>query len=370
MSDKFAYSCVVCSTGLEGPLGWLFKVFGVRRSARNPNVCNRCDAHLQEGRVIELSILFADLTGFTAMTNRLGADRTYQVVDSFFKMANEVLVANDAFIDKYIGDAVMAFFNAPIQHAEHARKATSAAFGIQNGLAALSKELNEDLQARIGVATGYARVGRLGSSDRKDYTAIGDAVNLASRLEAFANPGEIMVDERAFAQIASGYQNLEPETLTVRGFPEPIRAYRLGEACRNEKSRPQREELFTQERKVGLGTVLLAIFGAPCAAVTVLSPLALFLGVGSVLGAIAPVLGVLDSAPVRIPLNLLVVIGAAVNLYVIREGTQRRTEAGLEELTRLERRKVFTVATLSIVSLLVVAFEIYAHVCLEGNPYF
>lgn len=77
MAEKFAYLCVVCGTTLGGPLGWLFHQFGIRRCSRNPNVCNRCDAHLQEGRIIELSVLFADLTGFTEMTNRLGADKTY-----------------------------------------------------------------------------------------------------------------------------------------------------------------------------------------------------------------------------------------------------------------------------------------------------
>lgn len=194
MAKKYAYTCLVCDTTLEGPLGLFFHLFGITRSTRNPNVCNRCDAHMQEGRVVELSVIFADLTSFTEMTNRLGAERSYEVVEAFFKMANEVLHKNDAFIDKYIGDAVMAIFNAPIPNAKHARGATTAALGIQEGLKSVSASMGMDLQARVGVATGYARVGRLGSTDRKDYTAIGDVVNLASRLEAFANPGEVIVD--------------------------------------------------------------------------------------------------------------------------------------------------------------------------------
>src|SRR6185369_8623271 len=111
MAQKLTDACLVCSTTLEGPLGWMYQIFGITRSSRNPNVCNRCDAHLQEGKVIEMSVIFADLTGFTEMTNRLGPERSYEVVDAFFKMANEVLVKHDAFIDKYIGDAVMAIFN-------------------------------------------------------------------------------------------------------------------------------------------------------------------------------------------------------------------------------------------------------------------
>ncbi len=187
MTKTIAYMCLVYSQGTEGPLGLLFHLFGVKRSTRNPNVCNRCDAHRQEGRVVELSVIFADLTGFTEMTNRLGPERSYEVVDAFFKMANEVLIKNDAFIDKYIGDAVMAIFNAPIPNVRHARGATAAAMEIQEGLKSVSKTLGVNLQVRVGVATGYARVGRVGSTDRKDYTAIGDVVNLASRLEAFEN---------------------------------------------------------------------------------------------------------------------------------------------------------------------------------------
>jgi adenylate cyclase len=370
MTDKFAYTCLVCGTTLEGPLGWLFHLFGIRRSTRNPNVCNRCDAHMQEGRIIELTVLFADLTGFTEMTNRLGAERSYDVVDSFFKMANQVLVKNDAFIDKYIGDAVMAIFNAPIKNTEHARKAASAAIGIQDGLKSLARDLNLDLRARIGIASGYARVGRLGSADRKDYTAIGDAVNLASRLEAFANPGEIMVDGQAFTQLSKDYPNLTPETLTVRGFVEPVQAYRLGETSQANTPSPIQVDAFARRQNVSLGTVLFAIFGAPCAAVSILSPLAVVLGMGSLISSIAPVLGFLDSAPIRIPLQMFAIIGAVVNLYVIWYGNSRREKSGGDELTRFEKRKVTAIAWLSVISLLAVAFETYAHIFIQGQALF
>ena len=370
MADKLAYMCIVCGTTLGGPLGWLFHLFGIRRCTRNPNVCNRCDAHLQEGRIIELSVLFADLTGFTAMTNRLGADRTYDVVNSFFTMANGVLVRNDAFIDKYIGDAVMAFFNAPIQNLEHASKAVSAAIGIQEGIKTLAQELQLDLQARVGVASGFARVGRLGSTDRKDYTAIGDAVNLASRLEAFANPGEIMVDGQAFSQLSADFPGIQPETLNVRGFAEPIQAYRIGESGQISKPQPIQTDSHKQRQRVSLGAVLFAIFGAPCAAVTILNPLAVVLGTGTLISSIAPALEFLDSTPIRIPLQLFAVIGATINLYVIWYGNTRRDKTANEELTLLEKRKVSIIKWFSIISLLVVAYETYAHIVIEGQALF
>lgn len=371
MTPKIADQCLVCETALDGPLGLLFHLFGITRSTHNPNVCNRCDAHIQEGRVIELSVLFADLAGFTEMTNRLGPERGYEVVDEFFKMANDVLINNNAFIDKYIGDAVMAIFNAPIPNAEHARGATTAALGIQDGLQSVSRALGFDLQARVGVATGYARVGRLGSTDRKDYTAIGDVVNLASRLEALAKPGEVLVDGKAFAQISDDYPQVTPELLNVRGFAEPVEAYRIGNVDRkNAMASVQQPDPLAARQKIGLGTVLFTIFGVPCAVATTLSPLAILLGMGAFLGAISPMFETLDAAQIRIPLQIFAVLGASINLYVIKRGNSMRLQENAVELTTLEKRKANFVAGLSILALAAVAYETYVHVFVLGMSYF
>lgn len=371
MKQKKSYECLVCGTALDGPLGLLFHLFGITRSAHNPNVCNRCDAHMQEGRVIELSVIFADLTGFTEMTNRLGAERSYEVVDAFFKMANEELIKNDAFIDKYIGDAVMAIFNAPIPNAKHAREATTAALGIQEGLKSVSKTLGLDLQARVGVASGYARVGRLGSTDRKDYTAIGDVVNLASRLESFAKPGEVVVEGKAFSQIFEDYPDLIPETLNVRGFADPVEVYRIGKSGReNAAILAQPPDPLATRQKAGLGTALFTIFGAPCAVAATLSPLAIVLGLGSFMGALSPVFDILDAVQIRIPLQILAVLGASINLYVIQRGNSQRQTVGLNELTVLEKRKVSIVIALSVFSLLAVVYETYVHIFVLGMSYF
>ncbi len=364
MAERLAAMCVVCGTTLEGPLGWLFHLFGIKRSGRNPNVCNRCDAHMQEGRIIEMSVLFADLTSFTEMTHRLGAEHSYQVVDSFFKMANGVLVKHDAFIDKYIGDAVMAIFNAPIRNAEHSRAAAAAAVDIQEGLKSLRKELNLDLQARVGVASGYARVGRVGSEERKDYTAIGDVVNLASRLEDQASPGEVLVDGMVYARVAGDYPDIPAEMLHIRGFAEPIPAHRIGVDRQAQRSADtaQEKDPVRNRQAVGLGAVLFAILGAPCAVTTILGPLSIALGLGAAFGSLGPIMHGLDAAPVRIPLQVIAVLGALINLYVIGYGLRRRTGGEMPELTRFERRKVWLVGGLAAFSLLAVGYEIYEHV--------
>lgn len=102
-----APECVICGTALAGPFGALFRLVGIRRSARNPNLCNRRNTHVEEGRVIELTVLVADLSGFTAMTRQVGPERTHEVVDAFLKSATYALVRHGAFIDKYVGDAVI-----------------------------------------------------------------------------------------------------------------------------------------------------------------------------------------------------------------------------------------------------------------------
>ena len=371
MSKKMAYDCLVCGTSLGGALGLLFHLFGIRRSAHNPNVCNRCDAHMQEGRVIELTVMFADLTGFTAMTNRLGPERSYEVVNAFFKMAGEALIKNDAFIDKYIGDAVMAIFNAPIKNANHARGATTAALGILDGLKSVSQTLGLDLQARVGIATGYARVGQLGSADRKDYTAIGDVVNLASRLEALAKPGEVVVDGKAFSHIAEDYPDIASEELNVRGFSEPVEVFRIGKADRESPTISERQPVqLAIRQRVSLGAVLFAIFGAPCAVVTTLSPLAIILGLGSFMSALSPVFNTLDAAQIRIPLQIFAILGALINLYVIKHGRSHRQKHDMNELTTFENRKINLVLGLSICSLLAVVYETYVHIFVLGMSYF
>ena len=182
---------------------------GISRSARNPNLCNRCNTHVEEGRVVELTVLFADLSGFTAMTRQLGPERTHAVVDAFLKSATYALVRHGAFIDKYVGDAVMAFFNAPIRYEDHAARAVAAALEIEAEMPALSERFGIDLRAAIGVASGWAHVGRLGSGEGKDYTAIGDVVNLAARLEGQAHGGEVVVDEPVYRQVADQYPDVQ-----------------------------------------------------------------------------------------------------------------------------------------------------------------
>jgi class 3 adenylate cyclase len=318
-------------------------------------------------------VLFADLSGFTAMTRQIGPERTHAVVDQFLKSATYALVRHGAFIDKYVGDAVMAFFNAPIRYDDHAARAVAAALEIEAEMPALTERFGIDLRAAIGVASGWAHVGRLGSGEGKDYTAIGDVVNLAARLEGKAHGGEVVIDEVVYRQVAGRYPQVVPEQVELKGFDESVTAYRLGSAERDAAIPMSRHALAGERsprRVFSLGAVLVAVLGAPCAAISLVGPLAILLGLGSVFASLSSqVLSVLDTDPIRIPLLSLATLGAFANLYTVWHGHRLRLKAAAEDrfvpLTRTERHRALAVLAMAAVTLVFVVFELVAHIYLH-----
>lgn len=358
--------CAICGVPLRGMLAYMFRLAGTRRSERNPHICNRCNTHIEEGRVVELTVLFADMSSFTKLTQELGPERTHEVVNAFLTMAAEVLVEQGAFIDKYIGDSVMAFFNVPIRAADHATRAVVAAVRIQERMSGLGQHFGIPLRATVGIASGWARVGRLGPSRSQDFTAIGDAVNVASRLQAQAGPNEILMDGNVYRQVSPDFPKIEPEQLTLKGFLHPIETYRLGSgAYRDRPSAPKRET----HRTFHLGSVILALLGAPCAGAVLLGPVATFLGIGSVLTSTSSY-WIFDSPFLRIPALGLSATGALANIYAVAAVYRSRRRGSLfPGMTRLERRRTSTVLSLALLSLLITVFELYAHGALMRHPW-
>ena len=369
MENLESPACVVCGTVLGGPLGRVAQLFGIRRSGQNPNLCSRCGAHLSDGGIVELTVFFADLAGFTAMTSELGPEKSFEIVNAFFKKANEILVRHDAFIDKFIGDAVMALFNVPIHNDDHVQKAVAAALALQESMKELSEHHKRNLQIRIGLAAGFARVGRIGSHDRRDYTAIGDVVNLASRLEASALPGEIMMNEQVYARIAAQYPGTERELLTLKGFEEKVGAYRLlrntiGFAPLETGERALGQPRF---RRVSLGALLFAMLGAPCMVTSILGPLSLLFGAASFFGATARYFAILDQPGVQIPLQGVAILMASLNLYAIWYGYRRykASDAPAGNLLPLLHKRVIAVTLLSLLSLVFILTELFIHLVLN-----
>lgn len=312
--------------------------------------------------MVEITVLFADLSSFTELTHDLGAERTHAVVDAFLRMATDVLVKHGAFIDKYVGDAVMALFNVPIRRDDHARRAVAAATELRSRLKALGAQFGLALEASVGVATGYARVGRLGSDDSKDYTAIGDVVNLAARLQGKASAGEILISEESYIHHRDDFPDAKAEQITLKGFREPVKAYRL----RGQAAQPLLSDApeSTAKQTMSLGAIIFGILGAPCAVATLIGPLAVALGAGGLFG-LAGALTFLDRSVLRIPVLALTTLAACANLYTLWHARKLREDAKVPEqikmMTTLERRRTIFVLAASFAALGIVGFEIVAH---------
>ena len=182
------------------------------------------------GSIQELSVMFIDIAGFTGLSERLG-DRVVPLLSRYLDIASEVIVANGGTIDKFIGDAVMAFWGAPQPQADHALRCCSAALGCSRAMreSGLADDLGQPLEIRIGINSGRMLVGNIGSELRLNYTVIGDAVNVASRLEG-ANKSygtQILIGEATERLARGAIVTREIDSIAVYGREEGFSVYEL-----------------------------------------------------------------------------------------------------------------------------------------------
>jgi adenylate cyclase len=367
-NPPLAANCLVCGIPFSGLVAVFLRWRGIRGSSRNPNCCTQCGAHLEEGRLVEMTVVFADLSSFAEMTGRLGAMTTHSVVDEFLRLASTTFTSHGGLIDKYIGDAVMALFNVPIKRAEHAAAAVAASAKLQELLPELSARLGVPLSASFGIASGFARVGRLGSDDLKDYTAIGDAVNRAARLQAQAGPTEILVSQEVYREVASAYPGVPAETLALKGFPQRTVAYRLNGKPQSVLSAGS---WIPEDRPaMNWSAVTLALLGSGCLGSEIAAALVLAFG-GSSAGALYALARWFDSNPARLPLLMVAtLIAASVLLSIERQRRMRRdciARRSCLELTPREKRQIRLAAGLATGSLALIGLELLMHYVI-GHP--
>jgi adenylate cyclase len=367
-------ACLVCGTRLVGLTGIIVGLTGIHRSHRNPNVCTRCNMHIEDGSITEVTILFADLCGFTSMTHDLGPERTHAIVDTVMGEATQIVVAQDGVVDKHIGDAVMALFNVPVERSDHAARGVAAARELIAAMGGLGERLKHPLELRAGVATGAVRIGALGSKDVRDFTVIGDAANRAARLQAQAEPGEIVIDAGAYTQVADAYPGLPPELLSLKGFPEPVLGFRIVDPDTGPSTRPASTGVRVRS-SLGLGSLLVSLLGAPCVIGAAVNPAATILALGAAAGttALTPSHGI-DSPWVRIPLLALAVLAVAANLYIVGRARRARRRAATSTtelaLSPRERRRERLVLGLSYGALAMVILEQLAHHFVMHHTFF
>jgi class 3 adenylate cyclase/predicted ATPase len=219
--------CIACGSVLDGP--------GGDGRARKRGVAATV-APTEQRRTV--TVLFADLSGYTSVAERLDHETVKALVDRCLTRFAMEVERFGGRVDKFIGDNVMAVFGAPVAHEEDPERAVRAALGMQSAMSELNRELlteyGFEFALRVGVNTGEVLAGRVGD----DYTVIGDAVNVAARLESAASPGTVTVGERTrrATEGVVAYEELEP--LQLKGKVEPVAAWRALAVSR-QRSRAQ-----------------------------------------------------------------------------------------------------------------------------------
>jgi class 3 adenylate cyclase len=177
----------------------------------------------------KVSVMFADIRGFTPLSERMAPEKIVEILNEYFTRVTDVIFDNGGTLDKYIGDAVMAVFGAPISKGNDALNAVKAAAELQRLLLEMNRDAKArdwpELQVGIGINTGVVTAGNIGSPRRIDYTVIGDNVNMASRLVSKAHGAQIIVSESTAKEIGEAFALTKLEPLTVKGKSDPIPAY-------------------------------------------------------------------------------------------------------------------------------------------------
>jgi adenylate cyclase len=187
---------------------------------------------VQLGGVLrEVSVVFVDIRGFTAFSEANPPEKVVEMVNRYLDLTSRSIQQNGGTIDKYIGDATMAVFNAPNDLENHPFNAVKAAWDMKQGSTELQREILEefgvDLQFGIGVNCGQAIVGNMGSSFRMDYTVIGDTVNTAARLESNASKGQIIISDAVYQQVKNRVTVNDLGEIMVKNKKDGIHIYEV-----------------------------------------------------------------------------------------------------------------------------------------------
>ena len=178
-----------------------------------------------------ITILFADIRGFTRISEHAAPEKIVDLLNRYFSAMTDIIFAHGGTLDKYLGDGLMALFGAPTTTPKDANNALSAAVAMQRRMISINAELREEgfpeIGVGIGLHTGVVTVGYIGSERRSEYTAIGDAVNTSSRLESNAKGGQILVSEATAKAAQSRYELTSRDPISVKNREQPVPLYEV-----------------------------------------------------------------------------------------------------------------------------------------------
>jgi adenylate cyclase len=197
----------------------------------SPAVISQLDPHQLQlgGKRTDITSLFADIRGFTKYSEPLKPELLVSVLNRYLAAAADAILAQEGTIDKFLGDGLMAWFNAPISQPDHTLRAVKAALGIRNAIQKLHNELPSEahLSFGVGIHFGEAVLGLVGTEKRVDYTAIGDSVNTAKRIQENSTANQILISSAAYKLVEGKVKIKEVEPVLAKGKSEPIPVYEI-----------------------------------------------------------------------------------------------------------------------------------------------
>lgn len=220
--------CKLCNAPFKGWGGVVMRMMGRPQSKRNPRYCEPCAFQDTGGAEVEISMLFADVRGSTTLAEGMSPAEFTKLISGFYEVATDVLVRADALIDRLVGDEVIGLFIPAFAGQDHSKRAVEAAQELLRRLETRGSG-RQQLPVGVGVHTGIAFVGVVQGAEAgiRDFTALGDNVNITARLASQAEAGEILISDAAY--LAAGLEpgDLEQRSLMLKGRSEPIRVHAM-----------------------------------------------------------------------------------------------------------------------------------------------
>jgi adenylate cyclase len=213
--------CKFCNAPFQGPGGVVVRaLFGKQRSALNPRFCNMCEEASRRfpgGAEVEMSMLFADVRGSTALSEKMSPSEFSQLINRFYTGSTKLIIEEDGLVEKLAGDSVAAFWGAGFAGPEYVRRTVKVAQNLSRAME------RQGIPVGIGVHSGVAYFGAMGAADGlTEISAIGDEVNTAARLASKAASGEIILSEAALKAAGIDGSALESRSLELKGISEPV----------------------------------------------------------------------------------------------------------------------------------------------------
>jgi adenylate cyclase len=217
--------CKICYAPFSGMGSRVVRPFGYRQSRKNPRMCSVCFEDAPDGGMeLEGGVLFADVRGFTTLSETTSPGELADLLNRFYKVATDALIHHDGVIDKLVGDEVMGLFLPPIVDGDTCAQMAGAADELLRAVGFGSGE-EPLLPVGVGLAFGPLYAGNVGgASEVRDFTALGDAVNTAARLQGAAGAGQIAMSERVYGAVAASYPGAEAVELELKGKSAPVAA--------------------------------------------------------------------------------------------------------------------------------------------------